>query len=1049
VLLGLAVGAGPGGVDSVSAGLNAWTTSGPGVGQVSILAIDPQTPAIVYAGTTGPVFKSTDGGASWARPVPGLPQAGPQALVIDPLVPSTLYAATSGGVFKSTDGAVTWSPASAGLPDAASARDLVIDPRTPATLYVLTEVFGSFPTQKEIFKSTDGGTSWVPADAGLPAASLVGSVAIDPVSPTTLYAPTTVGLFMTTDGGASWTAVNPDAPATTTVRIAVDPVTPTTLYGVTGSGEVLKSTDAGATLVPAGTGLPAEGARLVAIDPSQPATLYAGTANGVFKSTDGAASWGPANTGLTQTVLAVAIDPVTPARVYAGTGDGAFTSPDGGATWTPASAGIIATFVASLVIDPLAPATLYASASAFRFSGTIYKSADGGVTWTALAASAGPLAIDPLTPTTVYAGTFNGGVLKTTDGGMTWAPVNSGSLCDFFGNCGGFISITALAIDPRTPATVYAAEEVGGIQLDFHKTIDGGANWALADTGLPLRERVSVVRVDPVTPAILYAAAGREGVFKSMDGAATWAPASFGLTDLDVRSLAIDPVTPTTLYAGTPSGVFKSTDGGVSWSPAGSGIPPGVVSALVVDPVTPTTVYAGTGAAVSGRPSSGAAGAGVFKSLDGGASWVAINPGLLEPVIETLAIDPVTPARLYAGTAGGGVFQLEQRDVRLTVTRAGTGAGSVASLPAGITCDADCSEPYAFGTVVRLAATATDDSTFAGFGGDADCADGVITMLADVTCTATFIAPQFTVTILRRGSAAGTVTSAPGGIDCGETCAQRYDRGTVVTLTATPSGGAFFGGFGGDPDCADGTITVDADLACTVRFSAPPTPVVPPDGSRFPLDAPTPVTIAWLPLPGAVQYFLEFTGPDRAFTNPNGTAPDGVHGFGGAGGGVLVTGTSITVTLDPAFPLGAYQVRIAGLSAAGALLGTFSDAITVVLGPRLPAGARPALTMPPAGTVVPAGTSVTFIWQGLEGVTRYFFEFTGPNGQFANPNGTTTDPVNGQGGAGGGLPVTGTTLAVTVPPGTPPGTYEARVIGLAVGGQFLGQFSDAVRVTVP
>jgi hypothetical protein len=73
------------------------------------------------------------------------------------------------------------------------------------------------------------------------------------------------------------------------------------------------------------------------------------------------------------------------------------------------------------------------------------------------------------------------------------------------------------------------------------------------------------------------------------------------------------------------------------WTSAG---PPRNVSALAIDPGTPTTLYAGTDV-------------GVFKSTTGGDSWTAVNEGLTNSFVLALAIDPITPTTLYAGTYGG------------------------------------------------------------------------------------------------------------------------------------------------------------------------------------------------------------------------------------------------------------------------------------------------------------------------------------------------------------------------------------------------------------
>lgn len=109
---------------------------------------------------------------------------------------------------------------------------------------------------------------------------------------------------------------------------------------------------------------------------------------------------------------------------------------------------------------------------------------------------------------------------------------------------------------------------------------------------------------------------------------------------------------------------------------------------------------------------------------------------------------------------------------------------------------------------------------------------------------------------------------------------------------------------------------------------------------------------------------------------------------------------------------------------------------------------RTIITSPPVGSRHSRGAAVTFAWTAVPGVAQYGFEHTGPGRQFANPNGTAPDPVNGFGGAGGGFVVAGTSFTTTVPPSIPPGTYEIRVTGLSPAGQVVGVFSDAVTVVV-
>lgn len=172
------------------------------------------------------------------------------------------------------------------------------------------------------------------------------------------------------------------------------------------------------------------------------------------------------------------------------------------------------------------------------------------------------------------------------------------------------------------------------------------------------------------------------------------------------------------------------------------------------------------------------------------------------------------------GTNGGGydaflvkILNTTQQNT-LTVTKAGTGSGTVISSPAGVNCGTDCSESYNTGTVVTLSATPATGSTFAGWSGSCTgtgtCS---VTMSAAKSVTATFTTTQTTyvLTVAKIGTGAGTVTSSPVGISCGTDCSESYSPGTVVTLTATPASGSTFAGWSGN---CTGTS------ACSVTMSA-------------------------------------------------------------------------------------------------------------------------------------------------------------------------------------------------------------------------------------
>ena len=242
------------------------------------------------------------------------------------------------------------------------------------------------------------------------------------------------------------------------------------------------------------------------------------------------------------------------------------------------------------------------------------------------------LAIDPKTSTTIYAA--GNAVLKSIDGGNSWRA--TGQLTSN--------PVASIAIDRVTPTTVYVGT-AGGI----FKTIDGGDHWKKGSIELGNPNVEGGVAVHPVTPRIVYAGTSA-GVLKSIDAGETWNLT--GLSDF-ILALVIDPVTSTTIYAARSRdggvSIFKSTDAAVTWREAAAGVTATEIRALAIDPITPKIIYAGTDA-------------GVFKSTNGGDDWVAINMGLTAKRVYALALDPFNPAILYAGT-NAGVFTTATTDL--------------------------------------------------------------------------------------------------------------------------------------------------------------------------------------------------------------------------------------------------------------------------------------------------------------------------------------------------------------------------------------------------
>jgi len=244
------------------------------------------------------------------------------------------------------------------------------------------------------------------------------------------------------------------------------------------------------------------------------------------------------------------------------------------------------------------------------------------------------------------------------------------------------------------------------------------------------------------------------------------------------------------------------------------------------------------------------------------------------------------------GAAGDAPAQ-----VSLTITRSGTGSGAVTSSPAGIDCGTSCSMTVARGTQVTLTATPDSSSDFAAWSGAGCSGTGtcVVTVTADTTIDAQFVAKQVTLTIVPNGNGTGRTTSSPEGIDCGSTCSARFDVGTVVALTAAADTSSTFVGWVGGGCSGTGTcrVTLTADTTIQPGFALKNSLVVARDGTGTGSVTSTPPGIdcgtscsAQFP-PGTSVTLTEEPGPQSVFA-------------GWSGGGCAGTGTTCTVTVNAA-----------------------------------------------------------------------------------------------------------------------------------------------------
>ena len=313
-----------------------------------------------------------------------------------------------------------------------------------------------------------------------------------------------------------------------------------------------------------------------------------------------------------------------------------------------------------------------------RARAALRTSADGPV-WT----QAGPfnvggrvtaLAVVP-GGTTVYLGSANGGVFKSTDSGVTWTPVTDGWGWEIY-------SIGAVALDPSDPEVVYAGTGETNNAVDNYdgngllRSRDGGQTWA--SLGLEATARIARVAVDPANPdRIFVAAMGTQfstgpdrGLYRSEDGGASWQQVLFVSDSTGATDVLVNPAHPETVYCATlervrrytyrrahgpECGIWRSTDHGTSWERLSNGLPTPSDSvgriALGLCAAKPWIVYAQIGA---GAPL-GYTGLGLYRTLDGGASWSKRDVdsefkssfGGFCWYFGDMAVDPVNPDVVY------------------------------------------------------------------------------------------------------------------------------------------------------------------------------------------------------------------------------------------------------------------------------------------------------------------------------------------------------------------------------------------------------------------
>ncbi|MEN3334194.1 MAG: hypothetical protein V7641_3559 [Blastocatellia bacterium] len=177
------------------------------------------------------------------------------------------------------------------------------------------------------------------------------------------------------------------------------------------------------------------------------------------------------------------------------------------------------------------------------------------------------------------------------------------------------------------------------------KATDNGLTWAAKNAGIT-NSTILALAIDPVTPTTLFAGTSGGGVFKSTNGGSNWSQINSGLTDLNIKTLTIDTAATSTVYLGTSNrGVFRSTNGGSTWKAINTGQNGMNVSSVKIDPANHSKIYAGTDQ-------------GIYKTTNGGANWMAANTGFNQGAsINVLAIDPISTSTIYAGHSYNGLYK--------------------------------------------------------------------------------------------------------------------------------------------------------------------------------------------------------------------------------------------------------------------------------------------------------------------------------------------------------------------------------------------------------
>lgn len=610
----------------------------------------------LYLSDATSVYRSTNSAGSWnATTSPG---GNPLAITCKPDDPTVVLVGVSNLLKRSTNSGGLWSNVVGPDPNLTPIR-LATSPASSQRMFLGVEKIPSFSSLR---RSLNSGSSWEPVSYFRDTVETdIQALAPHPTDPLRVWAggttPSTLslqqtfvtsrknGVFFSTNGGVSWDsagslrknivalAVGTDNGTTYIFAAATDPSP--TLYRTTNNGAQWSTLAFSGGLV--------KDIRAVGF------VVYVAAQNGFYRSFDYGVSWQSLSTGLYGQSTRVLQDQFDASIVYLGSSGSLFKSVDYGNDWQEAASGITP-FALSAVARR--GNTILASGSGFpvikRYDGSSWTNASVSVA----GFSGRSLDFKTLNGAVAFAAGQNDNkpaLLRSTNSGASWALLRSNAYT------GG--RYNGVVVDPVDTNRIFA---FGRIAADTNIIIsaNGGGTWSRAlgfGTTFP---RVSALVIDATNPSTystkLYAAVDtgtttEKGVWKSTNGGVNWTKLTGTLVaGQPVRALAMNPKNPSALYASVDSGATfrlrKSTDGGATWTTL-TGIT-GPFTRLIMNPSNPASsldlfVIAGTA---------------IYRTADGGASWIPYTGSPISPIY-SLGADGGYPYALAASTAGG-VFTL-------------------------------------------------------------------------------------------------------------------------------------------------------------------------------------------------------------------------------------------------------------------------------------------------------------------------------------------------------------------------------------------------------